>query len=1332
MSSNFRVYILLLTFFCCCVSLFSQPSLVFSPIDSKEGLSDNRVRTILQLHDGRMLITTEGVTNIYDGNTFKYLHLSANSIVPLTTYSGFHHGYVDNNYVWIKDNGKLMLIDVKQEHFVQNPKRVLASKGIQEPIADFFMDSYRNYWVLTASDKLLYKKAQNGKMTVFLQHVSITNGRKNQLYDVAVINKQLFLFYKDGLMVCYDLASAKELYRTNALTKKNPEKYQNTLLVVPSKHFLYQIRNGSSGIMQVYDAQKKTFVTLLQTDYWLNTVSVDNKENLWVSCAKGLWFIDKTGKEKYLISSFKVVDGAQIHTEASTLYNDSQGGLWIGTYNHGLLYYHPDRFKFKNIGKSFFNIQSKDINVNCFVETTAGQIIVGTKNGLYNYNSKDSKLSLLPGLPTDVDCLSMTKDIQNRIWICTRNNGVYCWQNNQITLARAFGKDCHFIFETLNEHYILATSQGLAVLNPESAKAQPLPLKLNGKSLGFISQMIPFDKQSFIGISQAGLFVYHFKNNSISPVSKSLFQNRNQGFTTLCKDSRGIVWVGSQDGLYVWKPSKNEVYTLFTDDGIINNSIKGIAEDEQGIMWITTAAGVSRIMVDEKAKRPRFAITNFNHYDGVIENEFIANAIYISPTAKLFMGGVNGFNVLNLKKPWDLTRLPKPLFTGLTLFGNEVKLGKSYDGNIILKKAIAASSQLELRYNQNFISIHFSSLNYVNPTQTYYRYWLKGVDDNWREIISKNGTASATYTNLAPGNYVLQVKTASNGSAWTNEYSEISIVVHPPFWKTPLAYMIYGIAVLMLLYFSLRYYKKWATQKIIRKNEEKLNQMKFSFFTNISHEFRTPLTLIITPLESLLKEIKEPNLESRIRLVHRHAINLQHLVNQLLDFRRLEISGEKLNLTFGDWVDFVKQFEDLFGKLAQEKQIDFSVQSQDTELLMYFDNDKLYKVITNLLSNAFKFTPKGGSVLVKLSQKVESDASKWVQLEVIDSGVGIPEKDIPNVFNRFYQVTTTQGGSGIGLHLVKEYVTLHSGVIAVESEPNKRTVFTITLPLNLIPEVKENPFLTTSAEEPADVMVEKRTQGSILIVEDNEDLRRFLVAELSKKYSVYQAPDGEEGLKVALLKSPELIISDVMMPKMDGFELCKRIKSNLQTSHIPVILLTARSTEEFKITGYQVGADEYLSKPFNLDILLLRIEQLITQKNHRQTTFSQKLEVNPKEITITSLDEQLIEKALNLLEKNMDNPAYSVQQFSQDLGMDRTVLYKKMQHITGLAPSEFIRSIRLKRAAQLLMQGQYSVAEVSEKVGFNTQKYFSKYFKEAFGMSPSKYTQNEKNLDDEI
>lgn len=1317
-------------FICFCLLHHAQQHLVFTPIDSKNGLAENRVRNIEQLTDGRMVITTEGVTTIYDGTSFKNLHLKESDISPLTGYLGFHHGYVDKDYMWVKNNRRLMLMDIQHECFVSNPDSVLASMEIREPIADFFLDAEKNYWILTSSDKLLYRNVQKGKTSVFLQQASAPLGTKDELQDLAVVQGSLFLFYRSSLVVCYDLNTGKKQYQTYYFSKQEQALHNSSaLMVVQSKNSLYLLRNGLFGFMMGYDIQKREWTTILKTNYWLNTVSIDNQENLWVTCRDGLWLVDKTLQKKQFISSFVMVDGTEINTEASTIYNDSQGGMWIGTFNRGLLYYHADRFKFKNIGKPFFGSQVNDIDVTCFTESGQGAIMVGTSKGLYNYIPETSTLSLWKGIPGDIGCISLTKDSKNRIWLSSWNYGLYCIENG---IARKYDlKNLNIVrlTEAKDGTFFYGTNwNGFGIFHPETAQCQRIQSPQIDNQLNSVFQLIHFNTHTLLGIGNIGLFTYDFKQKILSkPLAESL-RNGNQQFNCIYKDKRGIIWVGTQDGLSAWLPKRNEIHTLYTEDGLVNNSIKAILEDKRGILWITTAGGVSRIDVEDNGKKLQFSITNFNHFDGVIGNEFNANATFATNGGLLLMGGINGFNVIDIYKPWVFKQLQKPLFTNFLLAGVSVKPNTAYNGNIILKQSINTTTEIELKHNQNFIGIEFSALNYVNPTQTYYRYRLEGVDNEWREIFAPNGTGSASYTNLSPGTYVFEVKAANNSKEWTDHHATITIVVKAPFWKTPLAFFIYLSLVLLLIYLSLMYYKRWTHRQLVRKNEEKLNQMKFSFFTNVSHEFRTPLTLILTPLESVLKEIKETALEPRIRLIYRHARDLQNLVNQLLDFRRLEISGEKLNLTFGNVVEFVQQFEDLFAKLAEDRKIGFSIITDMPEIYMYIDKDKMYKIINNLLSNSFKFTPQGGAVTVHLSHSVEKQNSGFIQLKVQDTGFGISENDLPNIFNRFYQSPGTQGGTGIGLHLVKEYVKLHSGDITVESEPNVKTVFTVIIPDNLAPEKAATDVQTSMP----DTFIEEKTnidlssKPSLLVVEDNEDLRGFLVAELSLNYKVIEASDGEIGEKLAHSMMPDLIISDVLMPKMDGMELCKRIKSDVNTSHIPVILLTARSTEEHKIAGYQSGADEYLTKPFNLDILLLRIEKLIEQQNHRKEKFLQKIEVNPREITITSLDEQLIQKALDCVEKNMDNPDYSVQQFSQDMGMDRTVLYKKLQSITGLAPSDFIRSIRLKRAAQFLIKGQYPIAEVAEKVGFNTPKYFTKYFKEAFGVTPSQYAQNGK------
>lgn len=1175
---------------CLCFLAFqlnAQPDLMFSPINSVDGLSDNQVRNIVQLKDGRMVITThDGTTNLYNGTTFKILHQKTKTGSPLSGYWGFLHSYADNDYVWIKNTGSVKLIDVARERFVPRPDSVLQDIGFSEAAADFFMDVNKGYWIRTVTDKLMYRAFGSEKPMEFGSNVSKPFGEEETLLDLAVVGSQVFLVYRSGLMICYDVPTRKLLYKTNSLTSAERIIYDFTLMVAQSDRHLYMVRNGKAGIMQQFDTKSQRWSTILKTDYWLSTVSVDVNQNVWVSCARGLWWMNRKTEVSRLYSSFKMVDGTDVTTEANTLYNDSQGGLWLGTFNHGLLYYHPDRFKFRYYGKSLFGSFKTDFNVNSFKAVSKDKILVGTSIGLYEFNPVSG------------------------------------------------------------------------VLKPSTAKTSPSA------------------------------------------------QRPNSNYTCTLKDRRGFVWMGTPDGLLVQRA--NQLQTLYKEDGLVNNCIKGMLEDKEGDLWVSTSGGVSRIRVSADGN---FLISNFNQYDGVIKNEFIANAIYKTEDDLLYIGGVNEFNVLDLNRKWVLLKLQKPLFTDFTVFGKSIETERS----------ITATERIELNYRQNAISIRFSALNFVNPTQTYYQYRMKGVDDQWHASYEASGAGSASYTNLAPGTYVFEAKAANNSNEWSDEVAQMTIVIRPPFWKTPWAYLVYTVLAVLLVNLVFSTVRRKTQQRLAKKNEAQLNELKFKFFTNISHEFRTPLTLIITPLESILQELKGSATEQKVRSVYKHAQDLMQLVNQLLDFRRLELGGEKLQLTYGNTTEFLEQFQPLFEKLAQLRKIDFVVEAKEEELFLFFDQAKLYKVINNLLSNAFKFTPEGGSVSLVSYRKGDV-----VCIEVVDSGVGIPASELPLLFNRYFQGANAKEGSGIGLHLVKEYVELHQGSVWVESEPSVKTMFRLELPMNLEPAASEV-GLPQGALMPQEASVQAETLAcKILVVEDNAELRTFLVSELRKTYQVLDAADGAQAEKIALAELPDLIVSDVMMPVMDGLELCKRIKSDVRTSHIPLILLTAKASEEHKLSGFQCGADEYLAKPFSMELLQLRIRQLIELREKRKHSFTGKIEVNPAEITISSLDEQLLQRALDCMEINMGNADYSVQQFSLDLGMDRTVLYKKLHSLTGLPPSEFIRSIRLKRAAQILLQGRFPIAEVSEMVGFNTQKYFTKYFKEAFGVLPSQYAQQKR------
>lgn len=1313
--------------------LHAQDHYAFTPIDCSDGLSGNRVRNIIQLRDGRIAINANEIVSIYDGTSFQYFHYNKSNIIPLNDYVGHHRIYVNEDYIYIKDWYKLMAININEERFEQHLDSLFKSYGVKGALVNFFVDEAGNYWMLTDDDVLLYRDYAGGKTVEFLKNVSMNGDERDRLLDIAVVNQQVFLFYNSSLKVCYDLETSRELYREYALDEK--QDISATLLVVPRGKYLYYLMNGRKTEALRFDIELRKWEVILETEYRLNVLSVGKEHDIWITSQAGLWVCDEKLQNKQFIPTLEFVDGKEIKTEVSTVFNDNQGGTWIGTLDRGICYYHPNRFKFKNVGKVFFpNIdQNGEVSVSCFVEDAHGGILVGTRQGLLRYSLSESKLFFEAGLPRNLRCNGLTKDSRQRIWLSSVE-ALFCIQNGK---SRSYPvRDVAKVFEAPDKNlYICSYIDGLCLLNPDTGELKKIE-ESEGRQINSVSQIRNYKEGMLIGICNLGLFTYDYKKQVLTaPVFKDKkawqdFYDLHH-YSDLYVDSRNLVWLATQDGLIVWNQKNEEIRMFYMENGLVNNSIQAISEDRHHVMWITTSYGISCVNVVQEGGRTEYSFSNFNHSDGVIEREFLERSVYVTKDDVILMGGIDGFNEFRINKLPPVKQDMKPLFVNFHLFGKKVEMDKAYDGNVLLSEPVSATQKIILNYDQNFVSFDFSALNYINRSQTHYRYRLTGLDKEWHEIVSPTGTGTASYANLPPGTYDLEVYAANNSKQWGSSSATIQIIVRNPYWKTPLAYFIYCLLIALSIYWALSSYLRMNKRKLQKAQEEELNQMKFRFFTNISHEFRTPLTLIITPLESLIKEVGDVNLKKKLQLIYRNSKELLYLVNQLLDFRRLEMQGEKLFLVKGNIVEFVHSVKSSFDNLAQEEKIFFEIEDKITEeLYINFDREKILKVLNNLLSNAFKFTHSGGMVQVVLDTYEAPDGILYFRFSVKDTGVGIPRKELPHIFDRFYQVKNEEDkmGSGIGLHLVKEYVELHSGKIEVESEANKGSSFNVYLPIQSgfeSGEVAKEDIIQDGQN--IDVQSEKDLRANkeytILLVEDNKEFRYYMSELLSKKYNVLEAEDGEEGEWIATTKFPDLIISDVMMPKVDGLELCKRIKSNIQVSHIPVILLTARSTDESKLFGYESGADEYISKPFNLDILLLRIQKLINEEKARQKSFSQGINIDPGEVTITSVDEQFIGKVCAMIRKNMDNPEYSVEKLSADVGMERTVLYRKLNAIAGQTPSDFIRSIRLKHAAQLLNKG-YQVGEVADMVGFNTPKYFTKYFKQAFGVTPSQYKVN--------
>jgi signal transduction histidine kinase/DNA-binding response OmpR family regulator len=672
------------------------------------------------------------------------------------------------------------------------------------------------------------------------------------------------------------------------------------------------------------------------------------------------------------------------------------------------------------------------------------------------------------------------------------------------------------------------------------------------------------------------------------------------------------------------------------------------------------------------------------------------------------------------------------VLTDFQVFNKSMEPGEHFNGRILLQQAITRTRKITLKYRENVFSVSFAALNYFHPEKNQYAYMLEGFNNEW--LTTDGSVRKATYTNLDPGEYTFRVRASNNDGIWTPAPLELHITILPPFWRTPLAFFLYILLIIGALILARRVVleRERLRSRIEQEKQEaqrihELDALKIRFFTNISHEFRTPLSLIITPLEKILGKGVETNIQQQLVLVQRNARRLLNLVNQLLDFRKMEVQEIKLHTSEGDIVAFVKDLTSSFSDLSEKKQIHLDFHSSVRELNMLYDPDKIEKIIFNLLSNAFKFTPEQGNISVD----VQLQQGSTLAIIVKDNGIGIPQEQQERIFERFFQHdipgSLLNQGSGIGLSITREFVKLHGGTITVDSAPGMGSTFTILLPVRglvsqpvVIAPVSTN---ILSAPAPADPVPAPYTgkKPVLLLIEDSEDFRFYLKDNLGVHFHIIDAANGKLGWDILQNTVPNLIVSDVNMPEMDGLELCRRIRQNQRLAHLPVILLTARASEEDQLEALDNGATDYITKPFNYEVLLSRIRNIVSQQVSLKKTFRQHIDAHPEEIAISSQDEIFLQQALQIVEKNISNPDFSVEELSRGLHMSRVSAYKKLLSITGKTPLEFIRSIRLKRAAQLLGKSQLTIAEVAYEVGFNNPKYFAKYFKLEYGVLPSAY-----------
>ena len=1362
---------------------FAQGKFMFKHLEVSNGLSHSQVNYIYKDSRGFMWFGTVSGLNRYDGYSYKlFQHNQQDTTSIIDNYISNIQEDADAN-LWINTGSGYVIYDSRKERFKRNVANELRKLGIQRNVESIFIDKQKNLLCYVRGLGVYQYQSASKKLLLFAQDGRAGNLSRGIITDIREGKAYYVIMFQSGLMECINKRTGKILRKENYIPANFGINTNKFFVYVDSDNDCWVYTEGSYGLW-LYHANTRSweYISNMPTKsvYTLSSnvvkdIAQDANGNVWIGTDHG--GIDVINKKKGQVINLvnDPTDERSIsHNTINCIYRDNTNIIWVGTYKKGISYYSESIFKFEVDHMSYYaNQKNFNNDATILAEDTKGNLWIGTNGaGVICYNKSTGMRQLYQHIPGQESSLagniivSLCASRDGKVWIGTYLGGMDCFDgsrfihykhnpNNPNSLAN---NNIWSIVED-NEGYIWigTLGNGLQRLNPKTGQF----LTFNNRKAQLLtseyisSLCLGRDDMLYIGTA-IGVTTYNIRTGVFERFTTN--KRGDQPLSTnnvnqLYVDSRGLLWVATREGLNIFDRKNDKITALFKTNGLPDNVITGVIEDTNKNMWVTTSNGVSNIIVATNPKTGDYSYTfyNYDERDGLQSSEFNMRSILRSSRGEILMGGIRGYNIFNPEIIKYNRTLPKVVFTDLQLFNNSVKVDSVYDGNLILKEGLNWTKEIKLKYRQNVFSVEFSSMNYVLPEKTKYAYKLEGFNQDW--LIADENVHKITYTNLAPGTYTLMVKAANSDGFWNESAASLKIVIEPPFWRSGFAYLFYILIIIsllvrariMILTRERNRYKLEQIELEAKRNHE-IDDMKLRFFTNISHELRTPLTLIISPLENVIKVINNDEQKQKLEMVHRNAIRLLHLVNQLIDFRRLDVQGHQVNLSYGDIVAYIKSVSSTFAELSEKKNIRLTFYSAINELRMEFDEDKMGKIMMNLLSNAFKFTNEGGRVEVHLDLLPASGDGQpeLLEIRVADTGIGISDDEKDKIFDRFYQVKQTDehkfGGSGIGLNMVKEFVLLHKGTVEVHNNTGKGSIFVITIPVN---RKKEEENKVTITEGNVAVLTEKQedlidmqevhevapVRSTILVVDDNDDFRTFMKDSLKGEFIVQEAAHGKEAWESILDSLPDMIISDVMMPEMDGCELCRLVKSDLRTSHIPLILLTARTAEEHKLEGLETGADDYITKPFNFEILMLRIRKLMERREAAREAFRQQIEVKPSDITITSLDEKLIQKAIKYVEDNISSSELSVEEMSKSLGMSRVHLYKKLLSITGKTPIEFIRTIRLKRAAQLLRESQLNISEVAYQVGFNNPKYFSKYFKEEFGMLPSTY-QDKKDRDE--
>ncbi|MBI5662585.1 MAG: helix-turn-helix domain-containing protein [Ignavibacterium album] len=1365
----------------CYLSIYPQ-KIHFERISTNEGLSNNLIYDIIQDSSGFLWFATDDGLNRFDGYEFKVFRNNPNDKNSLSDNSVWSLAVDKSGKLWSgTKTGWLNCYDPETENF---SRWYIASDITKEnTITTIYIDDNNKIWIGTYRSGLYLFNPEKGEIknwkskpfdssTISYNYISsITRDRIGNLWISTYhgINK----FIPES-----SLQKFERFYKND----RNPNSLSDNIVwnITIDKTDSNIIWIGTANGLTSYDLTKKVFKRYL----------IPNPDKIQFGTGSGnvipeiykdqklLWIDSYAGLLRYNLSTGRV---DRFLTEKNNpyslpsnrinkIYRDKSGVIWIGTDN-GLAKFSPQRLKFNySLSQSMDFLNSEllgDLSINALAKTSDGTIWIGTEKGLY-YSAKDgNKFAVKKYFPlSDINVWSLSADSNNNLWIGTYGEGFYQINSSTKKLtdwnfvdkrirstSRLFNKSIYSDDE--NKIWIGYWGLGLALLNPQSKSFTTwLHNNEDSTSLSFDDVWIIYrdsKKRLWLGTNGGGLNLFDESRNKFihfTADQNSQIQLSSNSIYSICESkiyrakNKTILWIGTNNGLnkIVIDESDTNLFgnkavkVFSTINGLPDNSVKTIIEDHTGNLWIGTGSGISLFnVVTEK-------FINFNTSDGLVSNDINLSSVLALDNGWILMGSKSGLNYFNPDEIKLSEFSPPILITDFRIFNKSVKASE----NDHLNSSILYADKVILDYSENVFSIHFTALDFNSSESIKYSYMLEGFDKDW---VTETSNRFVTYTNLNPGRYIFRLKTTNSDGVWSDKIKSLTIIITPPWWQTYWAVGLYVIVFILGVWGIIKFqvnreklHQELRRQEFETHHLREVEKIKSRFFANLSHEFRTPLLLIKGPLEQLIEGKAKGNLLEYYQMIKRNADRLQNLIDQLLELSQLESETIPLNKQPQNIVNIVKNCVQNFIPLAHQKNIELNFNSFYDDITIPVDRDKLEKIINNLLSNAFKFTPQYGEITVELITE-RNEQSNNLKIIVSDTGIGISEEHLPRIFDRFYQIENSENksnGFGIGLALVKELISINQWEIKVESKINKGTKFTIKIPLTneeynqIFSDEKtglaEEDELIIDSSEGNDIYLNEKEKPSILFIDDSEDVRLYVSFLLKPLYNLFVCSNAKAGIDIAVNHSPDLIISDIMMPEMDGNEFCRIIKTDFRTSHIPVILLTAKATLDSKIEGLETGADDYIIKPFESEELLARIKNLIEQRKVLREKFSKEIYLKPDTLVPNILDKEFIQKVTETIEKNIYDFNFDSEKLAQEVGVSRSQLNRKIKALTGQGPGEYIRSIKLKKAAQMILENKFGITQIALEIGFASPAQFTKAFKKHFGCLPSEFRNRCKNL----